>query len=387
MKKPVLTSRERVIRAINHQEPDRVPFNFELTADIYSRLRKHLNLSDEPEKKMGVWTNVTASMDLLDAMNIDIYRSGLNSPANWTPPVTDDGLLYDEWNIGRAKVERPDGSYYFEMVKPPLAKATLEMVEEFPWPDPLDPGRIDGLRERILRIRKDSDKAIMMKFSNSIWEQSWWLYGMQDWMVDIAINPEIPLAIMDKVTETALGFMKVGLECVGDLVDIVRLSGDDLGTQIAPMISPKMFNNMLQPRFNKLWSFTRKKLKEINPQAKLMLHSCGNIRPFIPKFIDMGLDILDPIQPRAKGMEPDGLKQDFGKQLAFHGGIDLQQTLPFGTPEEVKAEVKRYIQALAPGGGYIVAPAHNVQNDVPPVNLVAIRDAIQEYGYYPIQQD
>ena len=115
-----------------------------------------------------------------------------------------------------------------------------------------------------------------------------------------------------------------------------------------------------------------------------MVHSCGNIRPFIPAWIDMGLDVLDPIQPQAQGMEPERLKKDFGDRLVFHGGIDLQQVLPNGTPEEVKAEVRRYIQALSPGGGYIVAPAHNVQSDVPPENLVAIRDAIEEYGRYPI---
>ncbi len=343
MSKTTLTSRERVVRAINHQEPDRVPFNLALTVDIYNRLRKHLNLPDEAEKSVGVWTNVSASIDLLDAMQVDIYTSGLNAPANWKAPQTDDGLKYDEWQIGRTKVVRADGSYYYEMVNHPLAHASMEQVMDFKWPDPFDPGRTAGLRERILQIRKDTDKAIMMKFSNSIWEQSWWLYGMQDWLLDIALKPEVPQAIMDMATKVAIGCMKVGLESVGDLVDIVRLSGEDLGTQLAPMISPAMFNRLVKPRFERLWTFTRQKLNEINPQARLMLHSCGNVRPFVPTWIDLGLNILDPIQPRARGMEPEGLKRDFGSQLAFHGGIDLQYTLPLGTPDEVKAEVKRYI--------------------------------------------
>lgn len=384
MRKETLTSRERVIRAINHQEPDRVPFNLALTVDIHDRLRKHLDLPPEPEKGMGVWTNVSPSVDLLDAMEIDIYSAGLNAPANWKPPQTDDGLLYDEWGIGREKVLREDGSYYFEMVSHPLSHASLDDVEAFPWPDPFDPGRTAGLRDRIKRIRNETDKAILMKFSNSIWEQSWWLYGMQDWLLDMASNPEIPLAIMDKVTDVAVGMMEVGLNCVGDLVDIVRLSGEDLGTQLNPMISPKMFNEMVKPRFDRLWSLARHKLASINPEAKLMLHSCGNVRPFVPTWIEMGLNILDPVQPRAAGMEPEGLKRDFGDMLTFHGGIDLQYTLPFGTVAEVKAEVKRYIEALGPGGGYIVSPAHNVQSDVPPANLVAIRDAILEFGWYPV---
>jgi uroporphyrinogen decarboxylase len=151
------------------------------------------------------------------------------------------------------------------------------------------------------------------------------------------------------------------------------------------MISPKLFNALVQPRFARLWDTAKSLSQAKNPAAKLMLHSCGNVRPFIPTWIEMGLDILDPIQPRARGMEPDGLKRDFGGQLTFHGGLDLQHTLPFGSPAEVQAEVKRYIQALGPGGGYIVAPAHNVQSDVPPANLVAARDAVEQFGTYPLE--
>jgi uroporphyrinogen decarboxylase len=374
-----------VLRAINHQEPDRVPFNLTLTVDIYHRLRAHLGLPPDADKRMGVWTNVAPELDLLDAMGVDMYYTGLNSPAHWSAPDMGDDLLYDEWMIGRARIERDDGSFYYEMVRHPLANATLEDIANFPWPDPYDPGRVDGLRERIERIRHETDKAIMMKFANSIWEQSWWLYGMEQWMMDLVLKPEITGAILDKVTETAIGFMQVGIEAVGDLIDVLRLSGEDLGTQNAPMISMPMFDKIVKPRFERLWETAKSGLRQKNPDAKLMLHSCGNVRPFIPTWIDMGLNILDPIQPRARGMEPDGLKRDFGDRLVFHGGIDIQHTLPFGTPDDVKAEVRRYLRALAPGGGYIVAPAHNVQSDVPPANLVAIRDAIAEYGHYPIR--
>ena len=384
MSKPLLSSRERVWRTLNHREPDRVPFNLTLTAGIYHRLRAHLGLPPDPDKPLGVWTTVSPSLDLLDAMHVDLYYLGLNPPARWSPPKTDDGLVYDEWNIGRIKVERGDGNFYYEMAKHPLSHATRHDIEDFPWPDPTDPGRTAGLREKVLRIRRETDKAIMAKFSNSIWEQSWWLYGMQDWMMDMIIKPEITCAIMDKVCDLAIRFMEAGLDAVGDLIDIVRLSGEDLGTQTNPMISPAMFNRMVRPRFQRFWSFAKNKLLEKNPAGKLMIHSCGNVRPFIPDWIDMGLDVLDPIQPRAEGMEPYALKRDFGEQLTFHGGIDIQRILPFGTPEEVTDEVRRCIRALAPGGGYIVAPAHNVQSDVPPENLVAIRDAIEAYGYYPI---
>jgi len=381
-----LTSRERVLRTINHQEPDRVPWNLSLTEDIYHRLRQYLGLPPDLDKPVGVWTEVSLAPDLIDAMQLDFYYVGLKPPSGWKTVEAPDGLRYDEWGIGRAKIIRDDGSYYYEMEKCPLANATLEQIEEYPWPDPYDPGRVEGLREKVLDIRRNTDKAIMAKFSNSIWEQSWWLYGMQAWMIDLIDKPHIVSAIMKKVTGVAVGMMEAGMEVVGDLVDIVRLSGEDLGTQIAPMISPKLFNTMVKPHFSQLWDCARQKLQEKNPAGKLMLHSCGNVRPFIPTWIEMGLDILDPIQPRARGMEPEDLKRDFGDRLAFHGGLDIQSTLPFGTPEEVAAEVRRYIRALAPGGGYIIAPAHNVQSDVPPANLVAIRDTIQEFGNYPIER-
>jgi uroporphyrinogen decarboxylase len=380
-----LTSRQRVLRALEHQEPDRAPFNLSLTVDVYHRLRSHLNLPPEPEKRTGVWTDVSPSLDLLEAMGVDFFYLGMSGPSEIRFKAPQDGLLYDEWGVGRAKITHADGSYYYEMVKPPLAGATLSDIEDFPWPDPLDAGRVAGLREKILQARGETDKAIMVKFSNSIWEQSWWLYGMQEWMIDLVEKPEIVSAIMDRVTDVAVRLMENGMDAAGDLADIVRLSGEDLGTQLAPMISPRMFQSMVQPRFARLWDMARQKIAEKNPHAKLMLHSCGNVRPFIPTWINMGLDILDPIQPRAAGMEPAGLKRDFGDQLSFHGGIDIQNILPFGSVQDVMEEVRRYLRALAPGGGYIVAPAHNVQSDVPPQNLVAIRDAIAEFGNYPIR--
>ncbi len=381
-----MTSRERVLRALAHEEPDQVPLDMNLTVDVYNALRAHLGLHPEPDKKVGLWTDVSASIDLLDAMGIDIFYTGLGSPVNRKPPPERDGRRYDEWHVGREQIAREDGSYYWEMVEHPLAGATLQDVEDFPWPDPDDPGRYAGLRDKVLTAKEECDKAVMFKSANSIWEQSWWLYGMQDWMMDMVVKPDVVEAIMDRVTDVACRTMELGMEEVGDLVDIVRLAGEDLGMQMSPMIAPAMFESMVKPRFARLWNMAREKIAEKNPNAKLMVHSCGNVRPFIPTWIDMGLDVLDPIQPRVPAMEPEGLKRDFGDQLSFHGGVDLQKLLPFGTPEEVRAEVGRYIRALAPGGGYIVAPAHNVQSDVPPENLVAVRDAIAEHGQYPISQ-
>ncbi len=380
-----MTSRERVLRAINHQEPDRVPFDLSLTVEIYNSLRNYLALRPEPDKKVGLWTDVSSSLDLLDAMKTDIYHISLNSLPDSFRKEGD--IYYDEWGIGRAKVIRNDGSYYFEMVKAPLAGATLEMIRKHPWPDPYDLRRIAGLRDKLTMVCQETDKAIMAKFSNSIWEQSWWLYGMQDWMIDLVEKPDVTNALMEKVTDLAIGFFEVGIHAIGDRIDILRLSGEDLGTQTGPMISKSMYEEMVKPHFKRYWQFIKKKLKEKNPNTKIQLHSCGNVRPFIADWIDMGLDILEPVQPNVVGMEPEGLKKDFGDRLTFFGGIDLQRLLPFGSRNDVIQEVKRYMHALGAGGGYIVAPAHNVQSDIPPENLVAIRDAVESYGCYPFERE
>jgi uroporphyrinogen decarboxylase len=385
MPQKTMSSRERVLCTLEHQEPDRVPFNMSLTVDIYHSLRRYLGLPPDDGKASGLWTEVSPEMDLVEVMCLDFCTVGLYPPSKSSLVGPEPELIYDEWGIGRTRIMREDGSFYNEMVYHPLANATAKDIQDYPWPDPHDPARVEGLRQKALRIRQDTDKALLGKFANSIWEQSWWLYGMEAWLIDLVIKPEIVCAILDKVTAIAVGRMEVGLAAVGDLVDIVRLSGEDLGTQNAPMISPKLFNALVQPRFARLWDTAKSLSQAKNPAAKLMLHSCGNVRTFIPTWIEMGLDILDPIQPRARGMEPDGLKRDFGGQLTFHGGLDLQHTLPFGSPAEVQAEVKRYIQALGPGGGYIVAPAHNVQSDVPPANLVAARDAVEQFGTYPLE--
>ncbi len=157
-----------------------------------------------------------------------------------------------------------------------------------------------------------------------------------------------------------------------------------MGTQQGPLISVPMFRKLVRPHLEKVWKVAKTELNKRNPDGKIMLHSCGSVRPFMRDWADMGLDVLDPIQPRPKNMDTAAIKAEVGDRLAFQGGIDIQYVLPFGTIEEVRQEVRQRIKDLAPGGGYLLAPAHNVQSDVPPQNLVAMRDAVEEFGYYPI---
>ena len=384
MKRKTLTSRMRVLRAIDHQEPDRVPFDLTLTVDIYHKLRAHLGLPPDRDQKVGIWADINPKEDLLDAMGVDFLYLGLNPPSKPSPLSKDGGLRYDQWGVGRKKVDLPNGSYYYEMVSHPLKDASLEEIHDFSWPDPYDPARVEGVRARFQQRRKETDKAIVGRFATSIWEQATYLCGLQNFLEMIALEPEKAGAVLDKTCEVAMGMADVGIGAVGDLLDIFRLSGEDMGTQNAGLISPRMYQAVVEPRFRRYWAFVRQRLAEAGSEARIMLHSCGSVRPYLPSWIEMGLNILDPVQPKSRGMEPEGLKRDFGGRLTFHGGIDTQELLPCATRAEVMEAVRCYIRILGPGGGYIVSPAHNVQSDVPPENLAAIRDAVESYGYYPL---
>lgn len=383
-KRKTMTSRERVITALEHKEPDRVPISMSITIDAYNNLKRYLGIELEEDLKVGRWTDVPIHPLVAEKFGLDVIWLRMGSPHKKPPQPKDPNKWIDEWGVEWTKTPRPGGGYYYEMTNPPLKDATIEDLEDYPWPDPYDPGRVEGLREYFRHIHEDTEFAILTKFGGAIFEQAWYLRGMERFFMDLIEAPDFVHALLDKICQVQMGLDEVGIEAAGEYVDILRLSGEDLGTQEGPMISLPMFRRLIRPYMEKLWRFAKKKLLEKNPGAKIMLHSCGSVRWVIPDWIEMGLDILDPIQPKAKGMDPFQLKADFGDKLSFHGGIDAQYVLPFGTVEEVRQHTRKYIKALAPGGGYIVAPVHNVQGDVPPENLVAMRDAVEEFGYYPI---
>jgi uroporphyrinogen decarboxylase len=385
VKRKTMSSRERVISCLEHREPDRVPLGMSITINAYTNLKRYLGIELEENLKVGRWTEVSIHPLVAEKFGLDIIGLALGSPSKPVPRHTDPNKRIDEWGIEWIRVERPDGGYYFEMSSHPLAEATVKDLEDYPWPDPHDPGRVAGLREQYRRMREDTSFAILAKFGGAVFEQAWYLRGMERFFMDMVENPPFVHALLAKLCQIQMEFDAVGLEAVGEYVDILRLSGEDMGTQAGPLISLRMFRQYARPYLERLWRFAKQRLIEKNPRGKILLHSCGAVRTFIPEWIAMGLDMLDPIQPNAKGMDPVGLKADFGGALTFHGGIDAQNVLPFGSVEDVRQHTRRYIQALAPGGGYIVAPVHNVQGDVPPENLIAMRDAVEEFGYYPIE--
>jgi uroporphyrinogen decarboxylase len=189
---------------------------------------------------------------------------------------------------------------------------------------------------------------------------------------------------LDKTTEIAIGMLEAGLQSSAEYIQILRLAGDDMGHQSGTLVSPRTFTKLIKPRFKRLYSFAKERLTRLNPAVKLMAHTDGDVYALIPEYIEMGLDLLNPVQPGVTHMDHTLLKKQFGGQLAFHGGIDIQHLLPHGTCEEVRVATRNTLNALGTGGGYIAAPTHYLQPDVPPENILALRDALLEFGAYPL---
>jgi len=378
-----MSRRERVITALEHREPDRVPMSMTITIDAYNNLKNFMGIKLDEKSKVGRWTDVTIHPVVAEKFGLDVLRVDMGSPKK-RPKSNDPNILIDEWHVEWKLINLPDGGYYYEMCKHPLADATIKDLDDFQWPDPNDEGLIDGVEDRFRELRQNTDFAITTKIGGAVFELSTYMVGMQRWYTVLAEDPDFAYALMAKIAAIQAQIDILGLQKVGQYIDILRLSGEDLGTQQGPLISVPMFRKLVRPHLEKVWKVAKTELTKRNPNGKIMLHSCGSVRPFMRDWADMGLDVLDPIQPRPKNMDTAAIKADVGDRLSFHGGIDIQHVLPFGTTEEVRQEVRQRIKDLAPGGGYLLAPAHNVQSDVPPQNLIAMRDAVEEFGYYPI---
>jgi uroporphyrinogen decarboxylase len=251
-------------------------------------------------------------------------------------------------------------------------------IEQHSWPDVGHPQRIAGLRKLAEHYRAAGYAVVLKDAFAGIFEFAQRIVGMQNLLIMMVTDEPVACALFDKLLELKLNYWRTALSELGDGVDVVTYA-DDYGTQESQIISPDMFRKLLKPRVAQVFDM----FARLAPQARRFFHSDGNVRPLLPDFIEMGVDILNPVHIRAKGMEPTALKRDFGRDLAFWGGgVDTQGVLPRGTPAEVRDEVRRNIEALAPGGGYVFNTVHNIQADVSPENILAMWEALHEYGVY-----
>lgn len=380
-----MTSRERVITTLNHLEPDRVPFDCGFVYETYLQVKEYLGLETDSEVyPSNPWLAIGNPPELLRALNIDLCYIGLNKVKDH--PVFEYGMDYytDEWGVKFQKVEQSTG-FSYSFCNQVLGDTTADDLDDYPWPDPNHPELTEGLEEKARNLYETTDFALVGKFSNSIFEQAFYMRGFEQLLLDLSCNPEYVAALLDKLVDLALTRLDHGLRACGKYLQCVRFAGDDMGQQDGPLMSPRMFRDVIKPHFSRYYREARALIDNYNPEIKIIAHTDGDVYPIIPDYIEMGLDVLNPVQPYVAEMEHDKLKAEFGDRLAFHAGIDIQKAMPFGTPEEVKAEAIKTMHTLGPGGGFIIAPTHYLQPDVPPENIIALRDAVLKHGFYPLQ--
>jgi uroporphyrinogen decarboxylase len=270
-----------------------------------------------------------------------------------------------------------DQSLYMDISHHPLADATVESLANYPFPKGDDPTRFTGVREEALRLRKETPYALCTNIGGVVYEICWYMRGLERWFTDMIENPAFCEALLDRTLAFWMGYYDQFMKEAGDLIDVVMI-GDDLGGQSGPLFSPEFYRRIVKPRQKRLVQH----IKSLTP-AKVWYHTCGSVVPLIPDLIDNGIDILNPVQISAAGMDPKVLKSRFGDRLVFWGGgIDTQHVLPFASPDEVRKDVQRNLRAFKPNGGYVFNSVHNIQSGVPPQNIVAMFDAAYDYGFY-----
>ena len=401
-----MNSRERVLAALRHEEADRVPIDLGshrstgIHAGTLHRLRRHLGLESRRIRLYDIMQQLgDVDSDVLDRFHADVVQIHRLKPAmgfsvaQWkktmlpdgTPALVPGGYSPRPAPQGGWYLDCPDGSRaympsdanYFETVEPPLAlTATEKDVDALPWDDVEDED-IEFVVRQARAVREKTDRASLVIFGGNVLESGNGAWGFQHFMYQLAANPSIVHYYFERLTDTYLKRLKRFLPAVEGLVDIISV-GDDMGTQGGPILSLQMYRTMIRPYQARVYEYIRNR-----SSADLFLHSCGSIAPLLPDLIEIGVQILNPVQTSARDMDPAELKRRWGKDLVFWGGgCDTQHILPRGTPDQVRRDVRERVAVLKPDGGFVFTQIHNILAGVPPENIVAMFDAAYESGRY-----
>jgi uroporphyrinogen decarboxylase len=412
-----MTSRERILAAIEHRQPDNVPVDLGATpssgisAIAYGHLKKHLGLKQGRTRVYDVVQQLAQPEDfILDRFGIDaidVGRAFNTKDSDWQPTILMDGQTaqYPAWFcperqsdgsfVARMKdgldiAHMPAAGTFFDQSYFPylddypadyrgldeeMGRILWAALAHSPWDHASDPGFWDTLRERTLDLRRTSDRALMVVIGCNLFEWGTFLRRMDNFLMDLVAEPEQVERLLDALMERHLAVLEKACRAVGDVADVIRF-GDDLGTNGGPFMSPNTYRQLFKPRHTILCDYVHQHSK-----MKTFLHSCGSIRALLPDLIEAGYDVINPVQTTCLGMEAEGLKKDFGKDICFWGGgCDTRTVLPTGAPQDVKDHVKRRLEILMPGGGFVFNTVHNILPDVPPQNIVAMFEAIQEFN-------
>jgi uroporphyrinogen decarboxylase len=379
-----MIGRERVLAALAHQAPDRVPIDFGSTwittihSTAYEELKRHFGLDSPTVIMERMQQACFVDERILQHLDVDTRGVFAGPPEltcnQWVE--LPDNCFRDAWGV---TWQKPPSSYYYDMIQPALPGGiTVSDVLKHPWPDPHDPGYTRGLRERVKAQRASTDCALVLNVSIYPVQCSQFIRGYEDWFLDMAAEPKLMGILFDLLTDIMQGTVGDVLAEVGDLVDVVSVS-DDIGMQDRTTVSPEMYRRLIKPRQARAFRF----IHDHTP-APLMYHTCGSVYAIMDDLIEIGVDALNPVQTSAANMDLVRLKNEFGHRISFWGGIDSSRILPWGTLGQVRDEVRRVIRTLGPGGGYILNSVHNVQPDVPVENLLAMFEAAREFGSYPV---
>jgi uroporphyrinogen decarboxylase len=376
-----MTHRERVVAALEHREPDRVPMDLgtarfsSMVKGAYDNLCARLGFGRAGAMLDRMQQVVEMDEEVLKYLDVDVRAISFGPPDVIADEEYPDGRWKDEWGVVRIK---PEGCQYYDQVHSPLAgEITVQTIARYPLPDPTDPGRYRGLRERTRRLREETDYAVMYNSRFHLVHQTQYLRGFQDWYYDLGQNHDLFTALMEAVLENLIELNRRALDVIGDLIDVVAF-GDDVGLQDRPVCSPALYRQLI-------WPYQKRALETVHARtgAKILYHSCGSTWRLINDFIAMGVDAINPVQVTAKDMEPQRLKREFGDRVSFWGGIDNHRLLPQGTPDQVRAEARRMFDIMGKGGGYVLGAVHNIQPDVPPENVLALFEAGRRCAYAP----
>jgi uroporphyrinogen decarboxylase len=370
-----MNSRARFVAAIHHQEPDRVPID--VGSDLhngiheiaYRNLLDHLGERDEIRLYDQMQHLAVVKESILERLHADTRYVFANAPASFELKIEPDGSWADEWGIRR----KPCG-YYDEVCHHPLAGCDPADAHKFPFPNPLDPTRFEGLREKARRLHETTDYALIAGSPATFFYLTSEMMGFQEFMERLLTDQFTIEILLERMLGYWLEFFGAYLDALGDCVEMIWL-GDDWGTQQGPIIPPKLFRSLFVPRYRQFCSFVKSR-----SNVKIALHSCGSVGWALEDLADAGIDVVHPLQGDAKGMnDPLELKRRFGKQLVFYSNLCNQTTLPYGTPEQVRQDVIQKIRALSPGGGYVISGGHNIQADVKPQNILALFDTARDF--------
>jgi len=377
-----MTPRERLRKALQHLEPDRVPIDFGqdfhngINEVAYRNLLSYLHIEVPDPIPVYDLMQRLAVVDerVLERFHVDTRYIMARPDEHFALKLEGDGSFEDEWGVYRKRC-----GYYCDTVRSPLARKSQAEVSNYRFPDPAEPSRFRGLREKARRLYQTTEYALMAGQAASLYYFSTELRGFEDFMADLADDPALVELLLDRVLEWMMEFTSHYLDEIGEYVEVWWM-GDDWGMQTGPIMSPAIFRALFKPRYRRLIELVKSKTK-----AKVCLHTCGATYWILQDLIDAGIEVVHPLQPTAKGNEdPVRIKRDYGDRLCFYSNIANTTILPHGKPEDVAQEVRRKIAALAPGGGYVFSGGHNIQADVPPANIVALFDTAYETGRYPL---